>query len=218
MGLQYHTNKAAASALAEELSERYGVPTHVCAADLANGDAARALVSSTAAALGEIDLLVNNAGRSVWGLLTDMSDAEWDRLLAVNLNSAFYLSRAVLPAMIARQSGCIVQITSMWGEVGASCEVAYSTTKAALTGFTRALAKEVGPSGVRVNAIAPGVIDTPMNARFDAAAKQALEEETPLCRLGTPEEVAAAVAFLASEQAAFITGPVLRVDGGMVIG
>ncbi|MCQ2405305.1 MAG: SDR family oxidoreductase, partial [Clostridia bacterium] len=130
---------------------------------------------------------------------------------------AFYLSRAVLPAMIRKKAGRIIQISSMWGISGGSCEVAYSAAKAALIGFTKSLAKEVGPSGITVNCVAPGVIDTPMNAHLSDDDLKALADETPLCRIGTPAEVANAVAFFAGDQSTFITGQVLAVDGGITV-
>lgn len=163
---------------------------------------------------GEVDVLINNAGVSSFALLQDTSDAEWRRVMGINLDGAFYCARAVLPAMIRRKSGRIIQISSMWGRVGASMEVAYSTSKAALIGMTRALAKEVGPSGITVNCIAPGVIDTDMNRMLSSEIREQLAFETPIGRLGEPEEVAETAYFLASEAAAFITGQVLGVDGG----
>jgi len=138
-------------------------------------------------------------------------------MMDVHVNGAFYTSSAVLPSMIRRKSGCIINIASMWGQTGASCEVHYSTAKAALIGMTKALAKEVGPSGIRVNCVSPGAIETDMMAGFTAEDKAAIAEETPLCRLGKPEEIAAAVAFLASDDASFITGQVLAPNGGLVI-
>lgn len=164
-----------------------------------------------------IDALVNCAGIAHIGLFTDMTEDEWDRLFAVNVRSAFSLTKAVLPGMISARKGSIVNVSSMWGEVGASCEVAYSATKAALIGLTKALAKEVGPSGVRVNCVTPGVIDTDMNAQLTEDDRAALADETPLGRIGTAEEVAKAILFLCGEGASFITGQVLGVSGGLVI-
>ena len=138
-------------------------------------------------------------------------------MLDTNLSSAFYLSRAVSPGMIAQQYGRIVNVGSMWGKVGSSCEVAYSASKAGLRGFTMALAKELGPSGITVNGVEPGVIETDMNAMLDDETRAALCEETPLCRLGKPCEVAAAIGFLASDEAGFITGQMLGVDGGFAV-
>ena len=164
-----------------------------------------------------IDALVNCAGIAHIGLFTDMTEAEWDHLFAVNVRSAFSVTKAVLPGMISQQKGSIVNISSMWGEVGASCEVAYSATKAALIGLTKALAKEVGPSGVRVNCVTPGVIDTDMNAQLTDDDRAALCDETPMGRIGEASEVAKTILFLCSEGASFITGQVLGVSGGLVI-
>ncbi len=161
-----------------------------------------------------IDVLVNCAGTALIKLFQDTTDAEWQHLLNVHVMGAARSARAALPAMLSRGSGCIIQVTSMWGETGASCEVAYSAAKAALIGFTKALAKEVAPSGIRVNAVSPGAVDTGMNRGVDMTE---LLSEIPLGRLAAPEEVAQAVLFLASPSAAYITGEVLRVNGGLVI-
>ncbi len=167
-------------------------------------------------AFGEIDCLINNAAISGFSLLTDITTAQWEQLLRINLTAPFIYTRAVLPAMIRRGKGRILNISSMWGLVGASCEVHYSAAKAGLIGFTKALAKEVGPSGITVNAIAPGVIETDMNRALSAEDLAALREETPLSRLGRPEEVARAALFLCSEDAGFITGEILNLSGGFV--
>ena len=164
-----------------------------------------------------VDLLINNAGVSFTGLLTDMSDEDWDRVFDINVRAAFLLSRELLPGMISRQQGSIINISSMWGETGASCEVAYSASKAALIGFTKALAKEAGPSGIRINCITPGVIDTRMNAHLSEADLDDLKDCTPLGRIGAPEDVAKAALFLAESDSSFITGQVLGVNGGFVI-
>lgn len=177
----------------------------------------KSAVAETISVFGRIDCLVNNAGISRFGLLSDLSLDEWDDMMKTNLTSAFLFSREVISDMLSRKCGRIINISSMWGLVGASCEVAYSTAKAGLIGFTKALAKELGPSGITVNAIAPGVIDTPMNAILDAEAKAVLCDETPVGRIGTPEEVAAATVFLSSDAAAFITGETLNISGGFVI-
>ncbi len=166
---------------------------------------------------GRIDVLVNNAGISQIKLFTELTDEDWRCMLGVNLDGAFYLSRAVAPAMIRQKSGCIINIGSMWGKVGASCEVHYSAAKAGLRGMTMALAKELGPSGITVNCIEPGVIETDMNAALDATTKAELVDSTPLCRLGQPSDVAAAALFLASPSASFITGQILGVDGGFAV-
>ena len=214
--LHYYKNEHAARALAEEINAQGGRAVAL-SADLADEAQAQALVAECEAKLGEIDVLVNNAGISKQGLLTDLSAADWQKMFGVHVDGAFYLSRAVLPAMIRKKAGRIIQISSMWGISGGSCEVAYSAAKAALIGFTKALAKEVGPSGITVNCVAPGVIDTPMNAHLSADDLAALADETPLCRIGTPAEVANAVAFFAGDQSSFITGQVLAVDGGITV-
>ena len=164
-----------------------------------------------------VDALVNNAGVSLIRMLADTQEEDWQRVLQTNLSGAYRCSRAALPEMLRLGGGSIVNVASMWGEVGASCEAAYSASKAGLIGLTKALAKELGPSGVRVNCVSPGVIDTEMNAELDEETMQSLREETPLGRIGTAREVAEAIFFLAGEGAGFITGQVLGVSGGMVI-
>ena len=167
--------------------------------------------------LGHIDILINNVGISEFALFTDISDEMWHKMIETNLSSAFYASRAVLPQMISRKDGCIINVSSMWGQVGASCEVHYSASKAGLIGLTKALAKEVAPSGIRVNCVAPGAIDTEMNASLSAEAIEEIKSETPLGRLGTPEEIANILLFLADERSSFITGQIIGANGGMII-
>lgn len=167
--------------------------------------------------LPAIDLLVNNAGVSVTDLFHCISDETARRLLAVNLEGTMNCSRAVLPEMIRRKSGCIINISSMWGQTGASCEVDYSASKAGIIGFTKALAKETAPSGIRVNCIAPGFIMTKMNSRYTSDDLELIREDIPLGIFGEPRHIADAAAFLASDQAEYITGQILAVNGGMVI-
>ena len=186
-------------------------------ADVGNANAIAAMVQKVCAHFGKIDVLINNAGIASFGLLTEISEKDWLRLFDVNVHGAYRCIREVLPQMISRGQGAIINISSMWGVTGASCEVCYSAAKAALIGLTKALAKEVGPSGIRVNCIAPGVIETDMNARLSAADLHALAEETPLGRIGKPEDISAAALFLASSKASFITGQVLGANGGLVI-
>jgi 3-oxoacyl-[acyl-carrier protein] reductase len=168
-------------------------------------------------AIGEIFVLVNNAGIAEQALFTDITDDMWRKMLDTNLSGAFYCSRAVLKYMINRKQGKIINISSIWGETGGSCEVHYSASKAGLIGMTKALAKEVGLSGVTVNCVSPGVILTDMTSHFDEETMNELKNETPLNKIGTPEDVAGAVAFLASADADFITGQDLAVNGGMNI-
>ena len=174
-------------------------------------------VSRAIETFGGVDCLINNAAISSFSLFTDITLDEWNKMVAVNLTGAFLYSKAVIPDMLKRKSGRIINITSMWGLVGSSCEVHYSATKAALIGMTKALAKELGPSGITVNAIAPGVINTEMNSALTDEDRAQLVDDTPLMRIGEPSDVASAAYFLAGEGASFITGEVLNVSGGYVI-
>lgn len=211
----YHHRQDAAEELTQELCNAgMDVSCRVC--DVADFSAVQAVLGELLRIYRHVDVLVNCAGVAHIGLLTEMTEEAWDRLFAVNVKALFNTCKAVLPAMVSRRSGAIVNVGSMWGTVGASCEVAYSTAKAAVDGFTKALAKEVGPSGVRVNSVSPGVIDTDMNAELDETALADLAEETPLCRIGRAQEVAQAVLFLAGEDASFITGQCVGVNGGLV--
>lgn len=212
----YNNSRDKAEALVQSLrAEGRDVAAYQC--DVADAAQVQAVIADILRTYRRIDALVNCAGIAHIGLFTDMTEDEWDRLFAVNVRSAFSVTKAVLPGMISRQTGAVVNVSSMWGEVGASCEVAYSATKAALIGLTKALAKEVGPSGVRVNCVTPGVIDTDMNAQLTDDDRAELADETPLGRIGAAEEVAKAILFLCGEGASFITGQVLGVSGGLVI-
>lgn len=186
-------------------------------ADIKNAQEANDAIDTALTAMGGIDVLINNAGISQFKLLSDVTNAEWDDMLGVNLSGAFYVTRRVIPYLVRQQSGRIIMIGSMWGKVGSSCEAHYSATKAALRGMTMALAKELGPSNITVNCIEPGVIATEMNASLDGAAIDSLCEETPLGRIGKPSEVASLAAFLASDEASFITGQCIGIDGGYAI-
>ncbi len=209
----YNSSEEKAMALCEELGER-------CKAfklDITDSNAVKKVFAEIEKDFGEIDVLVNNAGIAQQALFTDITDDMWHRMIETNLSGAFYCSRAVLPYMIHRKCGKIINISSVWGETGGSCEVHYSAAKAGLIGMTKALAKEVGLSGITVNCVSPGVIMTDMTSCFDESTLDELKSETPLNKIGTPKEVADAVAFLASENANFITGHDLAVNGGMNI-
>lgn len=212
----YRRAEEAAEALCARLrGEGLDVSCRRC--DVSRRDEVFRTVNDLMRTYHRFDALVNNAGVAHIGLFTDMTEEQWDALFAVNVKGAFNVTQAVLPSMISQGSGAIVNVSSMWGEVGASCEVAYSAAKAALIGMTKALAKEVGPSGVRVNCVSPGVIDTDMNAELTEADLAALAEETPLGRTGRADEVAEAALYLCGEGASFITGQVLGVSGGLVV-
>ncbi|MEE5993063.1 MAG: SDR family oxidoreductase [Oscillospiraceae bacterium] len=199
----------------DEKARKYnGLAVH---ADLSDISQIQQMAEFALAKLGHVDVLVNNAGISVSGLLTDIDSATRRKLFDVNIIGAIELTRFLLPSMIHQKSGCILNISSMWGQVGASCEVDYSATKSALIGFTKALAQEVALSGIRVNCIAAGVIRTKMLDCYDETTLQALAEETPLQRLGTPLDIAKSAVFLCSDNANFITGQILGVNGGYVI-
>lgn len=186
-------------------------------ADVADSAAVSSMVRRIQAELGPVTLLVNNAGIAGQALFQDISDEQWDRYLAVNLTGARNAIRAVLPGMLREKSGSIVNISSIWGLRGASCETAYACTKAALIALTRSLALELAPSHIRVNCVAPGVIDTDMVRALGEETLRDLAEQTPLGRLGTPTEIAHAVVFFASEKASFLTGQVLTADGGFTV-
>lgn len=186
-------------------------------ADVADREAVNACVRAASEELGPVELLVNNAGISHRGLFQDLDDGAWERLLAVNLTGPRNAVQAVLPHMLSEKRGCIVNISSIWGLRGGSCETAYAVTKAGIIGLTRSLALELAPSGIRVNCVAPGCIETDMVRVLGEDTRRMLAEETPMGRLGRPEEIAEAVAFLASERAGFITGQVLAADGGFIV-
>lgn len=185
-------------------------------ADVADAAAVKQMVTEVEKTLGAVTLLVNNAGIAKQCLFQDMTEDYWKRIFDVNLNGAFNTIQAVLPHMLHEHSGCIINTSSIWGQHGASCEVAYSATKHAIIGLTRSLAQELAPTNIRVNCVAPGVIDTDMVQVLGTETLAALAEDTPVGRLGRPEDIAAVVSFLASDAASFITGQVITSDGGFI--
>jgi len=205
--VHYHTSQKEAHALATELQS---APIYADLRDITQ-------IATMFAQIGEIDLLVNNAGIADYGLFSNLTSARLREIFAVNVNAIFHCAQCALPHMLQAKQGAIINIASIWGMTGASCEVAYSTSKAAVIGFTKALAKELGPSGIRVNCVAPGAVETDMLEAFSAEDLEAIRAETPLGTLGTPADVAHLVAFLASDRARFITGQVMSPNGGLVI-
>lgn len=216
VAINYCRSESAALALAEEL-RRQGHTAFPVRADVSDGKQCREMVDTVLEKFCQLDILVCNAGISRFGLLSDLTEDQWRNIFAVNVDGVFHCCKAAIPHFVHRKAGKIVTVASMWGEVGASCEAAYSASKAAVIGLTRALAKELGPSGITVNCVSPGVIDTDMNASLGRETLASLAEDTPLGRLGSVEDAAKAIAFLASEEADFITGQVLGVSGGFVI-
>ena len=206
---------AKSDAAAEALADACGALA--IKADISDPKSVRAAFEVAFEWLGGLDVLINNAGIAQVKLLSDVTDDDWERMLGVNLSGVFYTTRAAIPVMVAQKSGRIINVGSVWGRCGASCEAHYSATKSALRGLTYSLAKELGPSGITVNCIEPGVIDTDMNGDLDEAAMRELADETPLMRIGDPIEVAYLAEFLTSERAAFITGQTIGVDGGFAL-
>ncbi len=215
--LHYHKGSERAEAAKQEL-EAQGCTVMTQQADLRDSNQVQQMIERIEQMWAPVDILVNNAGVAQQKLFTDLTDDDWRNMFAIHVDGAFYCARAVLPAMIHKKQGCIINVSSMWGQTGGSCEVHYSAAKGALQAMTKALAKEVGPSGIRVNCVAPGVIMTEMNTRmFDEETLNVLKEETPLEKLGSVQDVAEMIYFLAGEQAGFITGQIIGVNGGMVI-
>ena len=216
IAIGYEHREAQAVKLVQEM-KAMGVPALAVSADVADQNQVWEMVDNVLEKFCQLDILVCSAGVSHVGLISQIDGEQWRRLFAVNVDGVHHCCRSVLPHMLERKSGSIVTVSSMWGQVGASCEAAYSATKGAVIAYTKALAKELGPSNIRVNCVAPGVINTEMNAHLSQSDLSILADETPLGRIGTPEEAAAAIAFLASDEASFLTGQVIAPNGGLVI-
>lgn len=214
--INYNDSYESATLLARSLKEN-GANVIPFKANVANRLEVDMMIKEAIYNFGTVDVLVNNAGVAHQGLFTDISEYDWDRIVNINLKGVFNCSQAVLPEMINKKSGKIINVSSMWGITGASCEVAYSASKAGVIGLTKALAKELAPSGITVNCVAPGVIETNMNSELSVEDLNSLVEETPLGRIGSADEVAKSIYFLASPAADFITGEVLNINGGYVI-
>ncbi len=216
VAIHSHSQPKLASSMVDELTAAGYTAMAVCA-DITNPRETQGMVDNVLEKFCQLDILVCNAGVAWQGLLGDMTEESWRQIFAVNVDGVFHCCKAVIPHFVHRKSGKIITVSSMWGQIGASCEVAYSASKAAVIGFTKALAKELGPSGVTVNCVAPGVIATDMNRHLDLEALETLREETPLMRIGAPADVAESILFLASPSGDFLTGQVLAPNGGLVI-
>ena len=212
--LNYNKSEDKAKEIQSELL-KLGKKIEIFKADVSNREEVKKLILFTINTFGKIDVLVNNAGISQEGLFTDITDLMWNNLLKTNLNSVFYCSQEVLPYMIKQKKGCIINISSIWGETGSSCEVAYSTTKAAINGLTKALAKEVGPSNIRVNAIAPGIINTDMNKKLTTEEIMDIKNQIPLMRIGRTLDIANCIKWIIEDS--YTTGQIISINGGWYI-
>ena len=212
--LNYNKSEKQAKQIKKELEEQ-GINIEICKADVSKREEVKKLIKFTLNKFGNIDVLINNAGIAKLQMFNDITDSDWNEMIGTNLNSVFYTTQEVLPNMIHNKNGCIINISSIWGLVGASCEVAYSVSKAGIDGMTKSLAKELGPSNIRVNSIAPGVIDTEMNSNLDNAIKEEIKNETPLNKIGKPVDIYRCVKWLIEDE--FTTGQVISPNGGYVI-
>ena len=211
VAVNYEKSEEKAKSLAEKIGGK------AFCADVSDYSAVCKMFDDIEKEMGEVSVLINNAAISTFGLFQDCSDEEWERIFGVNVKGVFNCSKRAVGNMLKNQCGSIVNISSIWGITGGSCECHYSATKAAVIGYTKAMAKELGPSGIRVNCIAPGAVETEMNARFSKEDMEAVAEESALGYIGKPEEIAEAVFFAASEKASYMTGAVINVNGGSVI-
>ena len=212
--LNYNKSEKQAKQIKKELEEQ-GINIEICKADVSKREEVKKLIKFALNKFGNIDVLINNAGIAKLQMFNDITDSDWNEMIGTNLNSVFYTIQEALPNMIHNKNGCIINISSIWGLVGASCEVAYSVSKAGIDGMTKSLAKELGPSNIRVNSIAPGVIDTEMNSNLDNAIKEEIKNETPLNKIGKPVDIYRCVKWLIEDE--FTTGQVISPNGGYVI-
>lgn len=212
--LNYNKSEEAAEKIKQELLQE-GKKIEIVKANVSKREEVKKLIDFTIKIFGTIDVLINNAGIAQEKLFTEITDEDWNNVIQTNLNSVFYCTQEVLPTMISKKDGCIINISSIWGVTGGSCEVAYSTTKAAINGFTKALAKEVGPSNIRVNAIAPGIIDTEMNKNLTKQDLENIKNEIPLERIGKTEDIAKCAKWLIEDN--YTTGQIISINGGWYI-
>lgn len=210
----YNTSEEQAKQLKEKLQNE-GCNIEICKADVSKREEVKKLIQYTKDTFGDINILINNAGIDQWKMFTDITDAEWNKMLQTNLTSAFYTIQETLKYMIPKQQGCIINISSIWGITGASCEVAYSVAKAGMDGLTKALAKELAPSNIRINSIAPGIIMTDMNKNFTNEEIEEINQQIPMGRFGKPEDIAKCVKWLIEDT--YTTGQIISPNGGWVI-
>ncbi len=215
--MHYNSNKDELEKLAAAMNESRPFSATYLSADLKDKVQVDELFTKSEEIFGNIDILVNNAGVSQQKLFTDITDEDWDNIFDLNVKGMFYCCKRAVPSMINKKQGKIINISSMWGQVGASCEVHYSASKGAVIAFTKALAKELGPSKIQVNCVAPGFIETSMNSHLSEEAIMAIKEDTPLKAIGTPQDVAKSVLFLGSSDSDFITGQIIAPNGGLII-
>lgn len=212
--LNYNKSEKAAKTIQQDLSKE-GKKIEIVKANVSKREEVKKLIDFTIKIFGTIDVLINNAGIAQEKLFTEITDEDWNNVIQTNLNSVFYCTQEVLPTMISKKDGCIINISSIWGVTGGSCEVAYSTTKAAINGFTKALAKEIGPSNIRINAIAPGIIDTEMNKNLTKQDIEDIKNEIPLERIGKTEDIAKCAKWLIEDN--YTTGQIISINGGWYI-